>query len=446
MTVKTRLLSNTMANVAGIGMSAVFQIASVPVLTSAWGAEGYGVWLMLATVPAYLAMTDFGFVQAATNDMTMQVARGARRDAVKTFQSIWVLVLLAVLSVLCASFLLLGAIFAAGGEGGGWPGSNTRVLLVLVAYAGLALCSRVIIAGFRSTGFYAQGSLMIDSLLLLEGIGILAAAGFGGGYVSAALSLLAIRATGIAAFYFMLRRAVPWLPLGMSAASFEEIRRLVRPALAAMTIPAALSLNLQGMVLVVGAVLSPAAASVFVPVRAASRLIIQTIGALNRATMPEISAASATGRRAALYKIISLNMASVVLVLLPGAALFAAYGKQVVEIWSRSQISPDATFVAIMALVMVVHGAWYYASNMLLATNSHRELAGTLLVTSVASVLLAIPLARSFGLTGVGLALLFNEAVCLARTAYVAMGLRPNFAVELRAALFRDVSSARRSS
>lgn len=432
MSVGRRLLSNTIANAAGISMSAVLQIVSVPVLTASWGVEGYGVWLMLTTIPAYLALTDFGFVQAATSDMTMQVARGERGRALRIFQSLWGLVWAVTLTVVCVSSLLLALRYS--GIGGGWLDAYAAPVFVLVAYSGLALCFRVILAGFRSTGNYALGALLSDTLALIEGLSILAVAAFGGGHLAAITTILCLRAVGMAVIYGVLRWAVPWLRLGVRQATVGEARRLFAPAFSAMMIPASLSLNLQGVLLVVGAVLSPAAASIFATVRTASRLLIQIVGTLNRAAMPELSAASATGRRRAVARILGLNIASVVLVLVPGAVVFAFCGKAIVEVWSHGRISPDAPFVFLMALVMVVHGAWYYTANMLLATNSHGALAGTLLAASVATVALAVPAAGSFGLEGVAVVLVLNETVCLARVLRVVADRKLASIAELKAA------------
>lgn len=434
-TVGQRLLGNTMANIAGISMSALLQIVSMPVLTAAWGIEAYGVWLMLTTVPAYLALSDFGFVQAATNDMTMQVARGARANARRIFQSIWVLAWVSLLVVFGLTFLVTHIFQNVASVA--WLDAHASVLFALVLYAGLALCTRVVLAGFRSTGNYARGALISDSLLLIEGLSILVVAMHGGGYLAAVTTLIGMRVAGMVAMYLALRRIVPWLWLGAAESSLKECRRLLAPALAAMTIPASLSLNLQGILLVVGAVLSPAAAAVFASVRTASRLVIQFIGAINRATMPEISAASATGRRFALARIVAVNVASVVFILVPGAMVFGIYGKPLVEVWSHGRISPDATFVALMALVMLAHGAWYYTSNMLLATNSHQMLAGTLLSTSVTSTLLAVPAAQQFGLRGVALVLLLNELTCLARVIYVVAAFEFLTMAELKSAVLR---------
>jgi hypothetical protein len=57
----------------------------VPVLASRWGLELYGQWLLLATLPQFLSMSDLGFATAAGTRMTMAVARGDRDEALRLF-------------------------------------------------------------------------------------------------------------------------------------------------------------------------------------------------------------------------------------------------------------------------------------------------------------------------------------------------------------------------
>ena len=64
--------ANALSQIVSIGL----QLALVPVLATHWGMKLYGTWLMLFTIPSYLALGDFGFATAAGVDMTMKVARG----------------------------------------------------------------------------------------------------------------------------------------------------------------------------------------------------------------------------------------------------------------------------------------------------------------------------------------------------------------------------------
>lgn len=418
--IRSRIVSGTIANAAGIGMSAAAQIASVPALTFAWGVERYGLWLILTTVPAYLALSDLGFASAATSDMTMQVARGQRGKAIATFQSVWLLVNIVSLAiVLIAGAAILGLRHAS--TSFSWIEEQSAVLAVLVLYSAVVMNARIALAGLRATHNYALGTMLYQIMTLVEVTAILATALRGGNFIDCSLAMLGAQVLNAALMFVTLRRRVPWLALGFHSASMPELKRLWIPAAAAMAIPSALAVNLQGMVLVTGILVSTTAAATLSSVRTVSRVAIQVVGAINRATMPELSTAGAIDSRAAFGKIIALNLATVSIVLVPGAMLFAAFGDQVVEIWTRGKIVAPPSFVALIAIAAVAHGFWYYTSNLMLASNAHTAVTRLLVVTSMAAIFFAVPAAYVCGLFGIGGVLVLTEIVCLIGVLRVAL-------------------------
>jgi O-antigen/teichoic acid export membrane protein len=408
MSVGRRVISGTLANTASIGMNALLQLLTVPVLVNAWGAEQFGLWMMLTTIPTYFALTDLGFVQASTSDMTMQVANGDRKKATATFQSS----LLLIGAMCCAAAAVVVSLTQAWSH---WvmPLDYAGLIGLLAVFAALSLFSRMSLCSLLATGHYALGTIVYNCLLLVEGLAGLLTAFLGGGFAEVAQCLLAMRFVNMVTIYCLARHKVEWLQYGIGQASMAEVKRLLKPALAAMTIPLALAINLQGVVLIIGTVLSPAAVAIYTPVRTCSRLLIQVIGVVNRASMPELAKASALSDGQGLGQILRLNGFMVAAVLLPGSVAFAVLGRDFVEFWSAGHIAPDHSFIALLALATFIHGCWYFTSNILLATNSHVPFAKFSLVASIVTLLLVLLLSRVDGLDGAGLALLMGETLCM---------------------------------
>lgn len=413
MSLKRRLLGNGVASAGSIAWSALIQLISVPVLSFVWGVERYGEWLMLVTIPAYFALSDMGFTAAATSDMTMAHAKGLKEQVRTTFQSIWALVVLCSLGLIALSLPLLFPHAIMSSYLSWWPHEGTALFLMMV-YSGGALCSRVVLAGFRSTGNYALGTIIYDAIQFVEGGAVLLAAHLGYGFAVCAVAYMAVRYLNLLVCYLVLRRVTPWMRLGFEDARRTEVLRLLKPALSALAIPTALALNLQGMILIAGAVIGPVAAAMLGPVRTASRITIQLIGIINRATMPEFSSAVATGDKASLNRLLSINLRSVFFVLLPGAFLFGWLGDSLVAYWSAGKIRPDAVFVGLIAVSMFVHGLWFFASNLLVSINRHGRFGKLLLPVSVVAVGVTLPLSMHFGLLGLALGIVFSETLAVA--------------------------------
>lgn len=410
---RDRLARGVAANALGKVYVALIQLISVPALVSAWGVEDYGVWLMLSTIPTYLALSDFGFSQAATADMTMKIARGERESALITFQSLWCLIaIVGTVLVALAGALLYGV--AQFPDSAPWIADHSAVLFVLTCYAIVGQASRVVLTGFHSSGHYALGTAVNDSLSFAEGVLVILSAMLGAGHFLCGLVLLAGRIANWALLHALLKTRVPWLEVNATYTRIAELKRLLRPAMGAMAIPLSLALNVQGMVLVVGAVLSPAAVATFSAVRTLSRVAVQVVGLFGRASMPEISAATARGETEGLAKILRMNLAALAVILVPAALILALFGPEIVQLWTGGALQPESLFVALMAAGMIVHGVWMLAAQMLLAVNGHSQAASLGFVLSLFSVVASMPASAEFGLNGVAIVILFGDAIIAA--------------------------------
>jgi hypothetical protein len=73
------LMSRLTKGLGAQGYSQAVQIfirlAEVPLLLGFWGTQLYGEWLMLAAIPAYLAIADMGFAGVASREMSMRSGR-----------------------------------------------------------------------------------------------------------------------------------------------------------------------------------------------------------------------------------------------------------------------------------------------------------------------------------------------------------------------------------
>lgn len=417
------IIKNSFSNIFGVLSSALIQLVSVPILVQAWGGETYGLWLMLTTIPSYFALTDLGFAAAATSDMTMAVARGDREAALRVFQSVSLFILLVGLTAVALTAAILGLLSFSSVTSGSFLSDYGVVIALMVLYSALVLLSRTVLAGFRSTGNYAVGTFLYDGMVLVEGLMLLLFAWVSRSFLVCGAVFILCRAAIILVEIVALKRMVPWLQPGFSHASVSELRRLLRPAIAALAIPTALAVNIQGIVLITGTLLSPAAVAVLGPVRTASRVALQGVGIVNRATMPEFSAATARMDMAHLMRLLKLNTVMLGAVLLPGAILFAIFGRWFVGVWTGGTIVPDRTFVALMALAMFLQGVWFFGSNLLLAVNRHVAFAAILLPASAVSIVLAAAFATTWGLSGVALALIISEALSLGGLAVASRGL-----------------------
>ncbi|MDW2980344.1 hypothetical protein [Rhodanobacter sp. KK11] len=412
-TVARRLLHGLGANAYGQLVTVIVQLVGVPILLHAWGTQLYGEWLILFAIPAYLSMTDLGFSQSAGNDMSARVARGDRAGALAVFQSLGVAVYaiagvgLVLSAVLVWRLPLAGLHFEAmNAQAAHW------VLWLLCAQVFVALPDGVNHAGFRACGDYALHMGLNSTMRLFQYSSIWIVALGGGGPVAAATAFFVVRAIAGVAFALLLVQRHRWLHFGMIHARRAELQRLARPALANMAIPLAQALNVQGMVLVVGAVLGPLAVVVFSTLRTLTRLALQLVLAVANAAEPELAVAYGVGNHVLMRDLFVQALRGALWLALATAIGLAVFGGVILDVWTHGNVSMHPALFACLLGSALASVLWYGALIVLKAANRHLRAASIYVFASAAAVGLAAMLLHGTGsLAGAGMALLAMDTI-----------------------------------
>jgi len=406
---------------------AATQLALVPVLAHRWGLERYGLWLLLATVPQFLSMSDFGFATAAGTRMTMAAARGERDEVVRVFQSAWRAIVAssaAILLVLLAAVWLMPQAVLQELDGAP-PGTVRATLTILVLYGVAAVQGSIFFAGFRAAGLFALGGFWNATVLLIENAALVLTVLAGGNLVAAALAWLIGRLLGLAGQNLLLRRRVPWLRIGWREGNWREARRLLAPAGAVMLLPLAQALVLQGTALVVGAVAGQAAVPVFAATRTLSRIGMQLCWIVSTPIMPELSAAAARGDRQRMAALTGATLLLSGLLVVPYALGFALFGQAAIGVWTHGAILPPQALVTLVAIGLLCGGLWYPVSNLILACNRHAGYTVRYVLLALASLPLSSLCVERFGVAGAGLAMAALDGAMLLVVVRQARGVLP---------------------
>jgi O-antigen/teichoic acid export membrane protein len=406
----SRLAHGGLANLFAFGSQIFIQLVSVPVLAHAFGLVGYGIWLIISTLPTYLVLSDVGLVTAATNDMTIKHAAGDRKGVLTVLQSISVVVLALFAVVMIGVTGLVGATSDSVWFWSATIQPHVWAIPLLTGYAAMCIFSLVPVAVMRATGHYARGTFLYDIATLIEALLIMLVATITQDIVKTAAAPLIFRALAVPIIYANARRLQPDLKLGLSHVSLKEIRRLLPAALGVVAIPVGLGLSLQGTSLVIGAILGPAAVAMFVPVRTASRMAVQMAGMVGRALIPEMAAARGRMDATAETRFWRINRMAKWIILIPAALVFVVFGVPMVALWTGGKIVPDQNFVAIMALTIIFHGSWFLNAILLTASHDHTGIAPQIVIASGLGLIIASYLTPTYDLVGAAASLLIVDA------------------------------------
>lgn len=409
-----RLLKGVGANSLGKAWALLIQLISVPILTSSWGIESYGVWLMISTIPVYLSLSDFGLGTAAGVDMTTAMAREDRPAALRAFQSVWLF--MTALTAVIAICIVAGALY----WGYHFESSNETIIAAKrIAYAIIfvTLASFLMIqvsiwkTAFQATHKYALGTVISDLASLLDGLAVISIAALGGDIVFAAIGMLGARIVSTAACYIVLSRLEPWCRPGLSMANGATIRRLTKPSLAALALTLANSLGLQGIVLSIGWTMGPTIAATFATTRMLTRIPLQFSTLLSRASIPELTRAQVEGHDDLTRKLMKANIVLALCSMIPFAIALYFWGPNLLSRLSHGTMATPPLAFALLGIAATLNSLWSTLGAKLLATN--QQSAYSSLVLSLYAICAASPFIRNIDLFSILGLIAISEALVL---------------------------------
>ncbi len=409
----TRLARGTFAGLYGQFVQLALQLISIPVFAAHWGLAGYGVWLILFAVPSMLAIADLGLTAAGATSMTTATAQGDLVRAARIYSALrWAT--LASGGVIVAAIALFLLVIRPGTLGFAQAitgGRAEETSMLLVAYGMIALQNGVSLAGFRAADAFAVSGMVFQTIILVEAAIALVVVMGGGGPEAVALVYLLARIAGSIVLTLALRHYAPWLRRADWRVHWAELRLLIAPAMAAMALPAAYAVVMQGSVMAIGATGGPAAVPAFTTVRTLSRTALQFAFRLNVASMPRYTVAAAHGDEDRKAELLLINLLASAALVIPASLGILLLGLPFIQLWTGGVVAPSFGLLALMVAGMVANGSWVPVSNLILSINRHAEFTYFFLVASIVCVGLGGLLAQHYGAEGMALALLLLETV-----------------------------------
>jgi O-antigen/teichoic acid export membrane protein len=414
MSARQRIVHALAANTMAQGITVLAQLLLTPLFFRQWGAGTYGEWLLVSSIPAYLAMADMGIGTAAGNDMAMQAGAGRWQSARATYLAALKVSGLAALGVACVG-TLVGLALAHGlglqvqhmaQADAGW------LALLLSLNVGLGFGGNVVSAGYRAAGANARGIMWGNAARLLDVMSTAALLLLGHPPLHVCVASVLIKAVLLVVQAQALRPLAPELCHGPAQAEVGLVKRLLRPSLAFMVLPLGNALALQAPLMVIGRVIGPEAVAIFSAMRTLSRIPMQLATALNASVWPEISRLWGEGRLDLLRRLHRQSWrvtAAIGVLALIGQVLL---GKLACQLWLGDG-HHSATMLNTLTLVALLSAMWNVSSVLLAAINAHAHFTLVYLCINALSVVASIPATQAMGMSGLLACQVLAEAMML---------------------------------
>ena len=411
--VKRRLTLGFLSSWVSKLASTIIQLIQVPVFLHFWSVPLYGEWMIVNSIPSYLAFSNIGFGSVAGNEMTMMVAREDRAGALRVFQSCWWLIAIictAVIALLSAVLYYIPAARLLKLQNIG-PSDAKWIIFYLGIAVMLGQFEQLLQSAYRCIGRYPYGSFIKSIFSLAAFACMILAVAFGAGPRVTALVFAAANVTGTVLLCLLVRHDIPWIEFGWKHASFAEIHALAGPAIAFMGFPIGNALNLQGTVLAVAYALGPTAVVVFSTARTVSRVALQMVSMVNTTFEPEMSIAYGAGNLPLVRTLLRRACQLALIVATVIVLAMMTVGPWFLHHWTGGHVPPSRTLLDILLLVVLLYALWSTSSVLLTSTNQHQRLATYYVIGTSIACALCYFLALWFGLYGAAASLLIAELV-----------------------------------
>lgn len=413
MSVLKRIVSGIGANSFGQVVNLLIQLVSVPVLIASWGFGAYSEWVVLSAIPTYLALSDLGVTTAASSKVVIWHERGRLRVARAVYSTSFAFLLLAGLSVLLLAvgslaffdlFSLLNLKSIRSGDG-------VLILSALTGYSLLCLLTNMISIRYRAFKVLPLSSFIMNVIRMLEWSAALLCAYLTQSLVATSLMLLAVRLVGLVSKNLIAHRLGITLRFNPSMIGKRAFVTLIKPSIASLAFPIGLALNVQGLIILLSVLLSPAHAAIFGLYRTISRVLVQFSTVVNQSLWPEISYAFSIGDNQLVRKMIRYALKFSLPIACVMGALVVVYGGTIFDVWSGRKDDYSSSIMLVLIIGALTHVAWQVYWVALMATASYASFAVVFMLVSIASSLAVFCLAQDYGLLGVCYVLVATEVV-----------------------------------
>jgi O-antigen/teichoic acid export membrane protein len=413
---RRRLAAAFAAKLSWVALQFVQQFVLVPVFLYHWGTAAYADWVALFSAASAVTLFDFGLAHFYSNGILISWSKGDRGAFDRQLK-----VGLCLLGA-CAFGACAIAIPAA------WipswievlnlehtaPVDAIRVLLALAIFLASRLPLGLAISIYRARGDQAAGIVAETLTNLAQFAAVLLALYTDGGLADVAFAHAAAAGLSWLGALAHLRRRYPDIRWGVAWPSRHELSAALHVGPYFAALPAALAVQIYGVVLVATTIAAPVVAVVYTTHRTltgAARIVVSHLG---QAVATELARQHSEGDFAAFGRLYAFLSRLVGGASGGVAGVIAVFGAPVMSLWTLDKIPFDPVVFWSLLAAGIVSVPAEAADKLLGALNRPRPIAIAFIARSAVAILACLALVPFLGAGGVALAILVAETVTAA--------------------------------
>ncbi len=437
---RRRIFAGLAASIYSRTVLVLGQLLLVPVLATRWGLSGYGEWVTITALAAYLSYTNIGMPGALRAHMAMAFSRNGRVAMQEAFQSSLALIMavagaVCLTFITCIQFMPLDRMLQAH-----WMGRDQAVMVASILGGQVAMyaVSSVFAAALSSVGEYPKTTRLNAHRQTFEMVAMLVSIGVFSAKPGAAAWIYLVSWSGYSlVLASCLWRSAPWLysrPLRLRPA---VLRELARPMFGVLgTTFGYYGMSVQAPRIILAAVAGPEATAVYAVASMMTQMVRIPMDLPAHAATVEISLAVGHGEIARGRDLLSNTTRVCLWLALTVTPCVVLLGPFVSSLWTNHRAQAPVDLLALMCISTVVFAVALPLQEGLMAISRLQRAAKWLLIGSAPFVALCWELTKTLGIDGaaiavIGLDLLYTAATAAAVTRYFQYGSLRQWAASL---------------
>lgn len=416
--IQDRLFKSTSASSLGLVARVLNQILIVPILIIGWSTDLFGEWLLLSTIPSFIALSDFGFIAAGSNELARRASQ-QKNDNIKVFYNLYSVyfqrwsiifaIIIIIISFLIPFNSLMGLKLISS--------SDASVIFILLSLSALVNQNSLsLLAGLRIKGKFHIGlflraiSTLIQILITWFIVKFLSASPLDIASLILIISLLAyIIEWAILKKFGLYQTINPFKKLKYK----EPMKVYFLMGLEMMLMPIAQALTLQGAVILAGNLLGPTIVVIYVTHRTIARISASILQVFSNPLRAEAGMLQRNEDIPLLTKIVVLLSRITFWMSISISMILLFLGNWIFSVWTDGHILFDFKIFLILLLGVIAESLWRIPTSIRLGSNRHRPIVWGYLIFSIFGLLLANNLSSSYGVLGIASGILLVDILMM---------------------------------
>lgn len=380
----TPIRRNIVANIFGVGISLLHQIALVPLYMYFWGNKLYADWLVLSAITIIFSMSDIGLNTVIQNRFSIKLASKDTKECnelltnnILIVSSIFMISLIVILSiVLSVNLVTAFGLHSISQREASW------VLILIVVRVYMSMYSGIENAIYRAN-HKSSRCVYIDQLSLLSTVIITAACLYAGYGLVTLCVLLCFPPLCVICFKWFDSKKYFNYHFSVKSVNTELLKELVKPSLAFMSFPIGNAILLQGYTFIVNKYFGADDVVEYNTTRTMCNFIIVLLSTVNNSVWPEYSIAYGEKDYRRMRGLHSKSLSISVCMSLLCATIILVAGPYIYALWTGGMVEFSYSLMTVFLIIILLNVTWTASGITLMATNNHQKM-GMIYLTSCA--------------------------------------------------------------